>query len=809
MSEVSIRDRLGSFSFARRISFRRATHRSEDSLTPDIVQRYWLALPLVFSAAVVVFDVDVPVVRPLLALALLVGWPTLVVQRRATFLSDSPVARLFYAFGGSVLALIVVGFLLNLLLPLVGSDHPLQPKVLAATWLVLGLGLLAWRPSIQLTGSVAWRIALRRALDARLELAQGLAVGALVLAVVGAVRLNNGANGSVALVAQALAAAALLALMLRREGTLGRDVRSLALVATSLLLATSLRGWSITGHDIQAEFLAFKLTNGDQHWRMDELQNAYNACLSVNILPTVLAQATGLSGEFVFKVLLQLVFAVVPVLTFLYSRRFLSRRLSLVAATFTMAFPTFFTDMPYLVRQEIAYFFLALLLLAATERDRPPALRRLLVAIFGVGVVLSHYSTTYVMLMGLVFALVALVLAQAARHRFRHAVVTGRAAFRGAFGLVLLSPVVIAFLVVASLAWAGPITHTGGHATAIAKQTIGAITGNDDDGPGSSDASYRLFAHDRTTSRERLNSFVDQTMQYRNENIPRRDLLIKNPGKAELRPAIVPQSKARATVLGDLLDSLGLDPGKVNAGLKVACAALMQVFLIAGLVWLVWRRKRPGDEPLPPLEVTYLSLGAVAALALIVLVPNLSVDYGVLRAFQQTMLVVAPLMAAGLWMLLRPLASRAGTLVVLVPVVLLLILGGVLPALLGGQQERLALSNAGSYYDRFYSTDSETQAIAWLAATDASTSYRSKIISNRNVTVKMLAATNNAAPVADRLYPTLLTRDAFVYVDGQILDKGRSTIFYTGDLINYVYPQRDLARHLDLVYSSPQSRIYR
>ncbi len=803
MTEASIRSRFAALSFGWR------GPNTADWSVRCVVHRYWLALPLVLAAAVVALDVDVPVLRPLLALALLVGWPTLVVQRRATFLSDSPVARFFYAFGASLLALIVVGFVLNLLLPLVGSDHPLQPKVLATTWLVLGLGLLAWRPSMPLIGSISWRLALRRALLARLELAQGLGVAALVLAVVGAVRLNNGANGSVALVAQALAAAALLALMLRREGSLGRDVRSLALVATSLLLATSLRGWGITGHDIQAEFLAFRLTNGDQHWQMADLQNAYNACLSVNILPTVLTQSTGLSGEFVFKVLLQLVFAVVPVLTFLYSRRFLSRRLSLVAVTFTLAFPTFFTDMPYLVRQEMAYFFLALVLLAATERDRPPAMRRLLVAAFGLGVVLSHYSTTYVMLMGLVFALLALVLAQVVRRRFRQAARTGRAAFRGAFSLVLLNPLVIAFLVVASLAWAGPVTHTGGHATAIARETIGAITGNGDEGPSSSDASYLLFAQDKATPRERLNGFVDQTMQYRNETIPRRDLLVKHPGKAALRPAIVPQSKAPATVVGRLLDSLGLDPGKINAGLKLASAGLMQVFLIAGVVWLVWRRKRPSDQPLPPLEVTYLSLGAVAALALIVLVPNLSVDYGVLRAFQQTLLVTAPLMAAGLWLLLRPLASRAATLVVLVPVVLLLILSGVLPALLGGQQERLALSNSGSYYERFYTTDSETQAISWLAATDASTSYRSKVISNRNVTVKMLAATNNAAPVADRLYPTLLTRDAFVYVDGQILEKGHSTIFYTGDLINYVYPQRELDQGLDLVYSSPKSRIYR
>jgi hypothetical protein len=129
--------------------------------------------------------------------------------------------------------------------------------------------------------------------------------------------------------------------------------------------------------------------------------------------------------------------------------------------------------------------------------------------------------------------------------------------------------------------------------------------------------------------------------------------------------------------------------------------------------------------------------------------------------------------------------------------------------MLGGNQPRLALSNSGSYYDRFYTSDSETQAISWLAAADASTSYRSKIISNRNVMVKMLAATNNAAPIADRLYPTLLTKDAYVYVDPQIIGRGTSTLFYTGDLISYAYPTRVLDRRMDLVYSSPRTRIYR
>ena len=137
--------------------------------------------------------------------------------------------------------------------------------------------------------------------------------------------------------------------------------------------------------------------------------------------------------------------------------------------------------------------------------------------------------------------------------------------------------------------------------------------------------------------------------------------------------------------------------------------------------------------------------------------------------------------------------------------------------LLGGNEPRLALSSSGTYYDRFYTSDSEQQAIDWLARTDANTGYRSKVISNRNVLVKMLAATGNAAPVADRLYPTLLTRDAYVFVDPQVRLGGRSTIFYTGDLITYRYPTQVLdrqdeprlqrARHQDLQMSGVLARL--
>lgn len=726
-------------------------------------------LLLAVAQAVVALDLDEPVLRPAIALATFVALPTVVLHRRALAgrSGTDRALRLPYAFGLAVLALVVGGLLLDTVLPRFGVDRPLAPAPLAVAWFVGDAALLGWRRHVPVLTRAELRAGGRRLLDARFELAPTLAAVALLLSVVGAIRLNNGASGVVAVAAVAVSGAALLALLASRQvRSPSYDGWVIVLVSAGLLLATSLRGWGITGHDVQAEFLAFNLTDQAQNWEMSALPSAYNACLSVTILPTVLAQTTSLSGLVVFKVLLQLLFATVPVLTFLLARRFLPRQLAIAAAVLTIAFPTFFTDMPYLVRQEVAFFFLALVLLAAIEGLRTRTARGL-VGVLSVGVVLSHYSTTYVLLMALVAGLLGLaVLALVRRVRGRER--------EPAPALVLLHPGVVAALVAVTLAWAGPVTHTGGHAGEVLHDTVRSLTGQGGQEPGSSDTSYFLFG-DSTSPQERMHLFVEATMDYRAAEIPPRLRVIPDPGAAELAPEVHTQP---------------------STPVKVACAIVMEGFLLLGLLRLLRRRRLADDGDPLPREMSLLVWGSMAALGLIVLVPNLSVDYGVLRAFQQTMLVVAPVMAAGMWMVVRKRVLAA-----VVPVALLVVLAGT--------QERIALGSSGSYYDRFYVTDAEMGGLTWLGEVDHADRTNERLIANRNLNVRLLALSGNRAPISDRLYPTLLSRDAYVFVDGQILDQGESTVFYTGDLLTYRYPLRAVDRRLDLLYDAPQARVYR
>ncbi|WP_181641900.1 hypothetical protein, partial [Nocardioides massiliensis] len=391
-------------------------------------------LALVAAQAVVILDVDVPVLRAAIAVTTMVVLPTVVLVRRARLPSDSAVARWGYAFGLSLLAVMLVSLAVNSIALALGFEQVLTAPVLGVTWLVLDAALLCWRSSVPLVVIPAARTLVRRTWDLRAEPAHVLACLALPSAILGAIRLNNGADGDVALVSHVLVLAAFAVLLVRR-GTAGRDLRVLYLSALALLLATSLRGWGVTGHDIQAEYGVFRLTQDAGHWSMDLMQNAYTACLSITILPVALAETTGLSGTIWFTVGLQVVFAAVPALAYLVYRRFVPQRLALVAVLFVVAFPTFHVDMPYLVRQEIAFLFVVLLLLVATDRGAPVRMRRVLAVVFGVGVIVSHYSTTYLLLLALGGGLVLYGLA---------ALVTRRRRTPDRPPLVLLHPLVVA-----------------------------------------------------------------------------------------------------------------------------------------------------------------------------------------------------------------------------------------------------------------------------------------------------------------------------------------------------------------------------
>src|SRR5579862_9158972 len=99
------------------------------------------------------------------------------------------------------------------------------------------------------------------------------------------------------------------------------------------------------------------------------------------------------SGPAVFRIVAQALFAFTPVVVFLILRRFVSDRAAFGGGVFFIAQSPFLGDFPFLIRQEIALLIFGVLILSLLATTRH---RLTLSVLLAVGLVFSHYSTTYV-----------------------------------------------------------------------------------------------------------------------------------------------------------------------------------------------------------------------------------------------------------------------------------------------------------------------------------------------------------------------------------------------------------------------------
>jgi len=299
----------------------------------------------------------------------------------------------------SLIVLIGSGLAVDSLGPLIGVAVPLRTGPLLVGLELTCLALLATSVNAPSSLAIPWQSLSRPA---------GLAWPLVLplLAAAGAVRLDNG-HGHGAAVAATDACVLVLIAALVFASLLRKSLLSMILYAAGLAImwSVSLRGAIVPGFDIASEYYDLHQTVVAGIWHAAHPGDAYGAMLSVTILPAMLHFLSGVPVVLVFKVVYPAIGALLPVAVFNLARRILSRRWAFAAATFSLvqAFP----ELPSVARQEIATLLFAALLAAMLDARIPRRSQWALVALLGLAMVVSHYSTTYVVitLIGLVLPL--------------------------------------------------------------------------------------------------------------------------------------------------------------------------------------------------------------------------------------------------------------------------------------------------------------------------------------------------------------------------------------------------------------------
>jgi uncharacterized membrane protein len=692
--------------------------------------------------------------------------------------------NLLLVVGLSLAFLQVGGLLLNILFPLIGVSDPLafQNLIIGLDAYFLLLFVFAWIRTRQITVRVQFpqRSNIEKMLYA-------LPPFFPILAALGAIILNNGGSNTLTMIMLgAIVVYIVLLMFLRNKITVDLYPYALFFMALACLFITSLRSWYISGHDIEREYYVFQLTNTHHFWSMAFYQDAYTACLSITILPTILANLSFIPDMYIYKVVFQILFALAPVLTFLIVKKYATSLVAFLSAFLFITFPTFFTDMAMLNRQEIGYIFFGLTLYVMLERTRilpaydqmdtismpaasadpsklntvalpaasadpsklntvalptasadfsrfntfampvftveqPLLMRRILFIIFAISVILAHYSTNFVSLMSVLFIYVFMkILSLPFIKRFLTSPFSKIQVSKQFLNLPL-----IVILIAATYVWNNLYTHASGdHVQSVLAEVVNSFfvrSSNDK----ASDLSYSIFFAPKIDPNQELQNYIHTSIQAthpddaKDSQFYSKAITDKYPIKRLTLEELPP------TPLGGWLSSLGVPVFDVQNNLKLFSGYVMQIFLFVGLfAFFPFKRKKVANEKKKPfdeknlidLQFLLLCFSAIFLLFLITVLPALSLEYGVLRMFQQFLFVFSLPIVLGLNFLFFFMKEQKRILYTgMITILLFLNLSGFFAHLTGEFSPVMWLDNSGLYYDIYYVHKTDVFAIVWLS----------------------------------------------------------------------------------------------
>lgn len=711
----------------------------------------------------------------------------------------------------SCLTLMLLGLVVNTVLPFFGNTTPLTTiPLLIAFDFFIGVAFFLYhtrKKELQFEyhpfTTLNWILG-------------GILSALPILSCLGAIILNN--NGSNFLTMFVLGIVFILVpIIVLTKDKIDSAIYPLTLYMTGLafLLMNSMRGWFITGHDILLEYHVFSLTDTAHLWSMAFYHDPYMACLSLTILPTFLQSLMHLSvnSSYMFKFLTQFIGALPVVIVYYLTKEYTSEKIAFLAGFLYITFPTFMVDMAFLNRQGIAFlFFGALIFVMLTDEYFSGWKRTLALFLLGTGVVISHYSTSYV-------AISILLATYIINRIIRFLMGDNRPKWLSNFSgklankemrtrpILLTLPFVIGLLCI-MVVWSTFITKTSNSLINTIQQIVTNIEHPFSLDGYSGPAKYSLLQSEQPTPEELFNTFLKQGIK--DENISANPSEYYPLSLTESYPATpIAEQFAALTNFGEKLQSFThINLADFYAATKQIYAKVIQVFLLIGLVGIIlgYSFKKNLLHHVP-IEYIALSIAGIVVIVGQTILPASAIDYGLLRLFQQNLtFLVLPIILGFLYVssLMTRDHQKQLTIVTVILLFFFGILSGVFPQLTGGDRSPLSLDNSGLYYDSYYTHAEEVYSANWLAANG---NLELPIQAAHFSDIKMIAYGHIGSYI--ELLPETTKRESYVYLNYDNVKTSDILEIVNGDVVYYRFPMQFLQQNKNLIYNNGGSEIYR
>ena len=693
-----------------------------------------------------------------------------------------------YTIGLSVAFLMFAGLAVNWLLPWMHiTEKPLSLLPLLASFdiIFLILGLVAFARNRDISLEIKFP-----KLDWLNIFFFAMPVILLTMSILGAVRLNNGGSNTLTLIMFGETVAYFFLAFLFRD-KLNANVFPWAIlwIGLSLLLANSLRSWHLVGWDISQEYRVFQLTSSAGHWAFSNFQDAYNSCLSLTILPSIFSSFLKIDPEYIFKLIVPLIFSTLPVGIFSLAKRYSGSITAFFASLLFISQYWFMHEASTYVRQEIALLFFVLSLLVIFNRKIEKWQRNILSLIFFFSIVASHYSTAYVAIFLFIFAytlspffqkgFVSKILPNISKKKiFSSSEETSYSIGGG----------VVIFLLVFAVIWGSLVTNSyrnidyfaNAHLFSWPNVSVSKIIKNIGDRVVFGNLNLNSNRYIRQTYRDVADnnatqqSATDQSREYVPKAVPLK--MINNYGSPFISEIAILFSRL----------------SKIFA---------MGFMVLIGIFVLLKR-----NSALAKIDVEYklLCLGSLIIIFLFLAFPATGNYYGLTRIYAQVLVLLAFPAVLGGFFILKIFTDKYRYILLLVILLSFSYSSGLIFQFFGGDTY-ISLNNFGKEYDEFYTLDTEVKSAQWLDRN----SIPSALVSADMVARLRLSSYTEIDNVDQNLFPALINKGTYVYLSNT--NFSRDTAFAMSGVyhISYNMPTQFLSQNKNLVYNNSGSAIYK
>jgi len=700
---------------------------------------------------------------------------------------------IFHSLGISIFLLYLLGLGSSFLLPLIGYQRPLD--LISVSFVLTGLVLLLIViSSVRNRNRIIDIVEIASKFLSLLGYIFGISVSSI--AIIGATQLNN--SGSNLLVILWILVLAIIysffSILKKKELDFVKPYIIFSL-SLSVLWSLSARSSGLVGWDIIQELIVAKTTILAGSWRLEDVKDAYNACLSISVLPTIISNISFLSVESLFKYLYPFIFAHFPVIIYFFLNRYSNKNSSFLSIFYIIAQPFFIQPMVALARQEIAFFFFSLLLLVIFTDTVKNKTKILFTIIYLLSLVTSHYSTTYISVVLFTSAYLIILALSILKFvpvpNFLSKLPVYKNWFKSYTSSLKMWTVLL--LILFTYVWYFLFTKTAGNVTATFTESIANMSDLFKGEQQNQEIQQIIPGTTNTTitTQEGLNAFEKRNVSSLH-NIPSKKIsfISERYPIFPLYENIVPSklSNRNTQSIHRILNFL---------------KDVLKILLIVGAFIIFVRTffKATRNQ-----DLVVFSTVSTFILLITLLHPTLGAHYNISRILVQLVIFLSIALITGidsiLWLIKEPIRRVIISILILIT---FLNLQGIFLPVIGGVAA-LQFYNQGTDFEKFYMLKAELNGVNWL---EKNRDIRNTIYGDTFAGLRVRKETGLFTNPT--ILPVVLANDALGYVYLSRTNKvdNKTQVSLSGRLLRYVYPTPYLNDHKNLVYSNRSSSVYK